>query len=102
MKKTCSTCWKSEFTSCYCGASKYIECKHSDRSDGNVGKVSYWEHSRSQKCLKVAKRATNKPMAEISWVREGFKFVIDHQINADYKTMWRCRRDAVLAVLHNR
>jgi hypothetical protein len=47
VEKTCKTCWKSNYTSCACGAGKFNTCKHSSRTDHKINEISYWEHNHS-------------------------------------------------------
>ena len=47
-------------------------------------------------------RATNKPMAEMAWVRDAFKIAMANSIDNNYREMWRTRKNAVLWSLRHR
>ena len=56
---------------------------------------------RPQKQRRVAKRATNKPIAEMGYVREAFKIAMANSIDNNYREMWRTRKNAVLWALRH-
>ena len=64
------------------------------------GELSYWV-GRPQKQRRVAKRATNKPIAEMGYVREAFKIAMANSIDNNYREMWRTRKNAVLWALRH-
>ena len=56
-------------------------------------------------CAKlVVKKLTahNKPMAEMTWVREAFAIAMKHSVDNNYREMWKSRKNAVLWSLRHR